>query len=122
MTRRRLLVFGLLATMTGLGVLGVGGWLLWPRTAITRENAAKIREGMTLAEVEAILGGPPRDETTGPIRFDEVTPVRDESRKWWSDRVCIQVIFDENGRVMNADSDSLHRVGPLDMLRRWLHL
>jgi hypothetical protein len=55
-TRRRLLVFGLLATVTGLSV--GGSWLLWlrPTTAITRENAAKIKEGMTLAEVEAILG------------------------------------------------------------------
>ena len=57
-TRRRLMLFGLLA---GLLALGAGGWLLWPRTsAITRENAAKIKAGMSLAEVEAILGGPAR--------------------------------------------------------------
>lgn len=68
--RRRLLLFSLLA---GLFTLGVGAWLLWPRTAITRENAAKIQIGMTLAEVEAILGGPVRNDATGPIvvAFDE---------------------------------------------------
>jgi hypothetical protein len=61
MTRRTrlLLLFGLPA---GLTVLAVGVWLLWPRTAITPENAAKIQVGMPLPEVEAILGGPQRLE------------------------------------------------------------
>ena len=51
--RRRLLVFGLLATLTGLGV---GVWLLCPRTAITWENYVKIQVGMTLAEGKNLLG------------------------------------------------------------------
>ena len=68
MTRRRVLLLGLLATAVGVAA---AAWLLWPRTAITRENAAKVREGMTLAEVEAILGGPARDETTGPVEREE---------------------------------------------------
>jgi outer membrane protein assembly factor BamE (lipoprotein component of BamABCDE complex) len=67
MTRRRLLLFALIAVAV---VLAVGVWLLWPRTAITRENAAKIQAGMTLAEVEAILGGPARDEMTGRVLSD----------------------------------------------------
>ena len=59
-TRRRLLLFGLLA---GLLALGTGVWLLWPRpSAITSENAAKIQVGMTLAEVEVILGARARRE------------------------------------------------------------
>lgn len=65
---RRLL---LLALPVGLLVLAIGVGLLWPRTAITRENAAKIEPGMTLAEVEAKLGGPARDETTGPVEREE---------------------------------------------------
>jgi hypothetical protein len=66
MTRRarRMLLFGLPAAVVAVAV---SAWLLWPRTAITRENADKIRMGMTLAEVEAILGGPARDESTGPL-------------------------------------------------------
>jgi hypothetical protein len=60
MTRtRRLLLF---AVPAGLAVALIAAWLLWPRTAITRENAEKIQVGMTLAEVEAILGGPARDD------------------------------------------------------------
>jgi hypothetical protein len=38
MTRRRLLLFGLLAAVI---VLGVGVWLFWPRTAITRERTRR---------------------------------------------------------------------------------
>jgi hypothetical protein len=57
MTRRtrRLL---LLALPAGLAVALVAAWLHWPRpSAITRENAAKIRAGMTLAEAENSPGG-----------------------------------------------------------------
>jgi hypothetical protein len=64
---RRLL---LLALAAGLVALTVAAWLLLPRTAITRENAAKIRPGMTLAEVEAILHGPARDESSGKLVGD----------------------------------------------------
>jgi hypothetical protein len=64
MTRRRLLLFGLLAALL---VLGAGAWVVWPRMAITPENAAKIKQGMTLAEVESILGGAARDESTGNL-------------------------------------------------------
>src|SRR5581483_2117599 len=41
-------------------------WLLSPRSAVTPENAAMIEKGMIIAEVEAIMGGAARDETTGP--------------------------------------------------------
>jgi hypothetical protein len=68
MTRRsrRLLIALPVAVVLTLAL----AWLLWPRMAITRDNAAKITVGMTLAEVEAILGGPARDETTGPVTLD----------------------------------------------------
>ena len=53
MIRQRLLLFGLSAvSLAGLGMFG----LLWPRSAITFENAQKIHECMTLAEVERWLG------------------------------------------------------------------
>src|SRR5262245_10142275 len=66
--RRRRVVGG--AALASLGALGLTAWLLWPRTAITRENGEKIHEGMTQAEVEAILGGPARDEASGPLVAD----------------------------------------------------
>src|SRR5260370_10033817 len=101
-THRRLLVFGLLA---GFLVLGAGVCLLWPRTAITAENAAKIREGMTLAEVADILGGPPRNDGVGLIAFHRLDrsegtiPRSDligsldqlEGKSWLSDEVLVTI-------------------------------
>ncbi len=55
--KRRLLPFGSAAVLLALAALA---WPLWPRTTITREHAAEIEEGMTLAEVETIMGGPAR--------------------------------------------------------------
>jgi hypothetical protein len=52
-------------------LLLVGGAIaFWPRAdRITQENCDRIRKGMTLAEVEAILG-PPGDYRNGPTDFD----------------------------------------------------
>jgi hypothetical protein len=133
-TRRRLLVFGLLA---GLLVLGVGVLLLWPRTAITRENAAKIQVGMALADVEALLGGPARNEGTGATRMLDEQPkqglhhsgiMRDvESRaplvEWNSDYVMICVPLDSEERVSACHYLFLCPAeGALVKLRRWLRL
>ena len=127
MTRRRMLLIALFAA---LGVLGVGGWALWPRTALTRENAAKIQLGMALGEVEALLGGPARIETTGPTEGDAddnandgpdperlaterfliaLTHTTQSSRSrigsskhiWGSDSVAIFVVFDVDQRVID---------------------
>jgi SmpA/OmlA family protein len=65
-----------------LAVLAVGAFVLWPRpNPITQENCDRIREGMSRAEVVAILG-PPGDYRTGqtadPVplyyRSDRPTP------------------------------------------------
>ena len=56
--RRRLLLFGLGAAAAVLA----GGVFLraqLPRPGVTVANYQRIRDGMTVAEVEAILGGPP---------------------------------------------------------------
>jgi hypothetical protein len=136
--RRRLLLLGL----TTLTVLALCACLLRPRTAITRENAERIRAGMTIAEVEALLGGPPRDDSTGPV-VAEVDPehgILEEKRltfytarwtperpnvivQWQSDEVNISVAFTAEGRVDGSGYLRLHRVqeSPLDRLSRWLH-
>jgi hypothetical protein len=133
--RRRLVLFGLLGVFLAAGA---GVWLFWPRTAITRENAAQVQVGMTLAEVEAILGGPARLDNTGPEVFDIEAPGAEAVRqlkspehpdcvrmkRWVSDTVALDACFDREGRVvavrcmpMLRESDS-----PLDMIRRWLRL
>ena len=60
MRTRRWMLLALLATVVAVPT----GWLLWPPrpSAITWENFHRLNKtGMTLAEVEAILGGPARD-------------------------------------------------------------
>jgi hypothetical protein len=71
MTRSRRLLFAVAIAALAIGVWLVWlVWLVWPRSGITRENAARIQNGMTLEEVEVILGGPARDDATGPATWD----------------------------------------------------
>jgi hypothetical protein len=66
MRRRTLLV-----VLAGLAVvIAAGAVVLWPQTEpnrITSENCDRIKEGMSRAEVETILG-PPGDYRTGPTQ------------------------------------------------------
>src|SRR5260370_13873313 len=116
MSRRRLLVFGL---FVGLVAMVAGVWLLWPRTAITRVNAAQIQEGMTRQKVEEILGGPMRIEVAGTVRTEgpgtsraihvlkpQVLPP--EHPFWVSAEAWILVAFDENEPVRARGVECRH--------------
>jgi hypothetical protein len=124
---RYLILFLAVASLVALSV-----WLAWPHSSITRENAARIHEGMTLEEVEFVLGSPERDETSGPTAADEkalrVPDNLDEplsrklrleqaektgkfahdyrfasgGRRWRSDEVRIVVLFDPAGCVTSC--------------------
>ena len=62
----------LVAPPLTLSALGLALWLLWPREwAITEENIGRIQKGMMRAEVEAILGGPARDDSGGARRMED---------------------------------------------------
>ena|ERR1700730_13070060 len=118
MTRRRLLLFGLL----GGSLAFAGAWVLWPRTAITRENAERIQVGMTVQEVEAILGGPARDETPKRQRLVWIQSVRPDL-EWNSDQVSVWVHLDADRRVTSCHAIPVPPAqSPLDMLRRWFGL
>ena len=116
---RRLMLFCLPAAMVaGLTV----AWLSWPRTAITRENAERIQPGMTLAEVEAILGGPARDEGPEQRSLVSIQSVRPD-REWNSAQVSVWVFLDVEGRVRECRAIPVPPApGPLERLRRWLGL
>jgi hypothetical protein len=136
---RRLLI---LAAAGAAVVLAVGVWRLWPRTAITRENAVKIRDGMTLEEVEALLGGSARDESTGPLLADNPDAAWAEeagelgvhvfehrslirgSPVWKSDQIIFRVETNDDGRVCRCECLPVRRVREdlLDCLHRWLGL
>lgn len=126
---KRLWLFGLIAGIVALAALA---WLLWsrmPMTAITLANAAKIREGMTVGEVEAVLGGPARDDCTGPIVYDASVGRVSHSLPqgllniWQSDTVQLSVVF-RDGVVVYHSPLPVHRVDGsfFDRLRRWFGL
>jgi hypothetical protein len=106
MRRRRLLLVGLVAA-----VLLAGGLFLrlaYPRHDISPEGYERIDVGMTLEEVEAILGGPPGDHTNGryeappyPVRGLAIDPNPPPGvwHDWWGERAAILVKFDLGGRV-----------------------
>jgi hypothetical protein len=121
MRRRTLLV-----ALAGLIVLVAVGVVVWPRSSspITQENYDRIRDGMSRAEVEAILG-PPCDYSTGPLvwanrplavyPFAPVTPIgygdnRVETLHWRGDRQLIIVSFDPSGRVYALGMPDVARV------------
>jgi hypothetical protein len=85
-----------LLALAGLAVVVAGAVVAWPRPGrITREIYGHIKEGMSRAEVEVILG-PPGDYRTGPTSADhpfeffpgETTPV-----VWQTDTVEVLVLF-----------------------------
>src|SRR4051812_29388784 len=126
MTRRRWLLLGMLVAAA---VVAAGLWLNQPpRSAINAENAAKIEIGMTLAEVEAVLGGPARDETTGPVNDvifgGELMLPGGPSAEWVSDEYRVWVWLDSEGRVDLYSDSPVQRLPetPLEKLRRWLRL
>jgi hypothetical protein len=94
-------------------VLGGEGFLLlartWPnmfaRRGISRQNAERIRCGMSRSEVEAILGGPSGDyRTAGTAYLPATTPLGwDEAdfpdSVWKNDSGAVWVLVDSAGRV-----------------------
>jgi hypothetical protein len=83
---------------------------------------------MTLADVEAILAGPPRDERQSDwspayrprmaFRPGEVARVRE----WIGHECAVLVDFDGDGRVMEARLCHRRREGPITLLRSLLGL
>jgi hypothetical protein len=127
--------------IAALILAGAGALLLWTRPArITREKADAIREGMTRADVVALLG-PPGNYSTGPLLapsgkgpyvIDPDTrctsgPDYGSEDCWVADIGVVEVRFDEDQRVMNSWFSPLDKVqqGSLENLlwraQRQLH-
>lgn len=120
--RRRLLLMVL--GFAGLAVLGAGliTWLAGPKHRITLESAETIRPGMSLEEVEQILGPA---SAVPPAWHGEAT-----RRVWTTDPYVgwfAELAFDEQGRVTNVmlvetTGTKAMPDGVLDKVRRWLGL
>jgi hypothetical protein len=76
--------------------------------AITEANCDRIKKGMTLRQVEAILGGPPGDYTAWPHPRDDVEHLGapgGSGEHWTGEKGTIDVSFDENGKVSGTYFD-----------------
>jgi hypothetical protein len=119
--RRRFLVLAILGAAVAMPVVV---WLLWPRpSAITRENAERIQLDMTLTEVEAILGGPPRDETGGWRIPSRQHVARRPDAEWIGPQCAVCVNLHEGRVTLAYPLDVIEPdENPLDRLRRWFGL
>jgi hypothetical protein len=122
--RRRALLLGLLVCISA--VLFIALWLTTRTHQISDDGFRNLRQGMTMAEVEVVLGVPPGvygSVTKGPL-VPFVGPGR-RAEIWLSDGYQIIVSFDEQtGRSVGA-SGCPFPVTPtpfLHRLRRWFGL
>lgn len=101
--RKRLFATGLIAVVGMFALVVI--WFVLPRDRISESNCELIHEGMTLHEVEAVLGGP-----EGAYTFDGndwshgmlhngVRQIGHTRRVWVGDDGCIRIDFDADERV-----------------------
>ena len=102
--------------------LGLAGWYALRPHPINRANFERIQEGMTCADVEAILGGPPGDYTT-PFDLPLARSFgMQRVTAWFGDEGCVGIKFDDEGRVRMAWFAPSRRsqMSLLQRLRAWL--
>jgi hypothetical protein len=105
--RKRRRMLGLAAVAAVAGLMAFAGWrALTPPHQINRASFEQIREGMTLAEVEGILGVPPgRYPADSGVRWTHGVCLHPESswgcryEKWFAGDVLVYVGFREDGTV-----------------------
>ena len=97
MHRPRLLRWAGALALLGL-VVALVVWLMSPRPGTTLVNYQRIQNGMTLAEVEAVLGRP-ADETVGVMLEPPVPP----GRAWEGSGLRVTVWLDGAGAVSGKE-------------------
>jgi|SRR6516162_10017201 hypothetical protein len=124
----------LFAVLAGLVVVAAATFALRPEPHARdmREEFRRINVGMTVAEVEAILG-PPGDYRSEPTIVDDLAPinqtstfgtagVRGDPQYWSFDTALATVYFDESGRAIKGLSIPLRFAddNSLVVIRRWI--
>ncbi len=116
---RRIMVFlrqdirRIAVTVGVILLLLFAAWFFFPlqkdtALKLTRDNYHKIRAGMTLPEVEAILDAPPNFSSNGPETTERFsrwanTEVRWSTAKGWiSEEAELTVLFDEEGKAVDC--------------------
>lgn len=83
----------------------VAGLMLTPLVRLTTEYRAQIKTGMSQAEVEAIVGGPPGDyDAVSVFQYDRPAPFGKgpDGLEWSSSQGTLDVVFDGRGGVFSA--------------------
>jgi hypothetical protein len=129
MRRWRLLVLAGLVLLVAVGAWGVRERREWNRKLarsrlIDSEHFIRIERGMSQAEVEAILGGPPGDFRTAEVFNFGATPSEPVGRRetWSGNEGEIDVDFGEDGVIFSAFTVTMP-VTPLSLrerVRDWL--
>jgi hypothetical protein len=118
---RRLAWVGLALTVVALG-LGVTERMVDSQEApgVTESNLRRVREGMSLVEVEGIFGRA-ADYYTGPL-LERYADRGAEIAAWWEEGDgCVRVWLDDKRRVLDTDSRGLRgEDGALACLRSLL--
>jgi hypothetical protein len=97
--------------------------LLGPRHCpVDRAAFERVEEGMTRAEVHAILGGPQGEYATRPVDYYSLRGGPHRSEQWYGDEGAVYVVFYPGSHetvIYTAFEESSSRPpGPLD-LARW---
>jgi hypothetical protein len=112
---RRVYLLGVGLALVALA-LAFTDWALSLKPGLTEANARRVRPGMTLGEVEALLGGP----ADTAQRADKCGG--DWLREWRCPRGEVYVLSGPDGRVMQAvfQPQPTGPQSPLARLRAWL--
>jgi hypothetical protein len=135
MTHKRIVAAVL---FVGLLVIGLGVWLISPfsNAKVNRATFDLIDKGMTLSEVQTLLGGPPRDYTRGrrgakwehTLAFSRVPPFivfagdPFHVHTWTSYEGYISLLFDRHGKVIGKFYDEVMPINESDGVIDWLRL
>jgi hypothetical protein len=94
-------------------------YVIGPSPGVTEANARRIRPGMTIVQVEGVLGGP------GRLVFEEGAPgIECRGYQWVAAGGQVVVVFNRRGGSSPAVSQTLFirtaSPSPLARLRAWL--
>ena len=107
---------------------------VWLRASqrLNVENFSQIQQGMTQAEVEKLLGGPPGNygrysEKSGFMTLEGYfAPAGSVEKVWCNDKHRFEVYFDQDGQVVGQHKRAGYEQGSapswLERLRAWLGL
>jgi hypothetical protein len=121
---RRVYWLGVGLALVALG-LAFTDWALGPQPGVTHANVKRIKTGMTLSEVKAVLGPHPYEDN--PLALEELTRQRHElgigGLVWRGTEGSALVWLDRKGRVISVVWDftgAESPTSPLSRLRAWL--